>query len=104
MAKKRYPNRVEVLHGPSVEMAKRVEDGSLDFVFIDADHRYEFVVEDIKAWFPKVRSGGTLCGHDYGDPRFPGVEKAVKEYFHTYGTTKRHGIWYVTKINGAWLQ
>jgi hypothetical protein len=77
----RYPGRLKVLHGDSVEMAKHVADGSLDFVFIDADHRYEHALADIRAWTPKVQEQGIVCGHDYNHPRFPGVTKAVHECF-----------------------
>jgi hypothetical protein len=48
----------------SVDAAATFSDGSLDFVFIDADHREAAVLEDIRAWHPKVRAGGVLCGHD----------------------------------------
>jgi hypothetical protein len=56
------------------------EDGSLDFVFLDADHSYEAVMRDIASWLPKVRAGGVLAGHDYG-PRIglEGVSRAVDE-------------------------
>ena len=50
----------------SVKAANLYEDGSLDFVFIDADHRYDSVVADIKAWLPKLKNLGVLAGHDYG--------------------------------------
>lgn len=51
-----------------------------DFVFIDADHRYEAIKADIAAWWPKVKAGGRLAGHDY-TMAFPGVIQAVNEVF-----------------------
>ena len=71
-----YYNAVRL---PSVDAAKTYANNSLDFVFIDADHEYESVKEDIKAWFPKVKVGGILAGHDYAGPWWPGVAKAVHE-------------------------
>ena len=64
----------------SVEAAKTYEDQSLDFVFIDADHSYESVKEDIIAWFPKVKYGGIISGHDY-HMGAPGVMIASNELF-----------------------
>jgi len=54
-----------IVRQASVEAAKAVEDGSLDFVYIDANHGEAFVRADLEAWVPKVRSGGILSGHDY---------------------------------------
>ena len=70
---------IECIIKPSIEAAKDIEDKSLDLVFIDADHSYESVLQDIKAWLPKVRKGGILSGHDYDYPKFWGVKKAVDE-------------------------
>ena len=58
-----YPNILKVKLR-SVEAAKLFEDGSIDFVYIDADHTYQSVVEDITAWKGKVRAGGYIAGHD----------------------------------------
>jgi hypothetical protein len=44
---------------------KYYKDRSLDFVYIDADHSYEIVKKDIKSWYPKVKIGGVIAGHDY---------------------------------------
>lgn len=52
------------------------KDGSLSFVFVDADHSYEAVKHDIQLWLPKVKKGGVLAGHDF--PQEP-VAKAVLE-------------------------
>jgi GR25 family glycosyltransferase involved in LPS biosynthesis len=68
----------------SIEAAKTFEDCSLDFVFIDASHKYEDVKNDIIAWLPKVKAGGVIAGHDYYIDEydyFPGVKKAVNEIF-----------------------
>lgn len=68
----------------SVEAAKHYPDNSLDAVFIDADHTYEAVLADIQAWYPKVKVGGIITGHDFSfNPAFPypGVAKAVLEFF-----------------------
>jgi predicted O-methyltransferase YrrM len=59
----------------------RIPDHTLDFVFIDADHTYEGVCADIKAWWSKVKQGGALCGHDAAHPNFPGVSKALDDIF-----------------------
>lgn len=51
--------------GLSIDIAKTVEDDSIDIVYIDATHTYEGVKSDILAWIPKVKSGGIISGHDY---------------------------------------
>ena len=43
------------------------EDASIDFVYIDARHTYDAVMEDLEAWWPKVRPGGIVAGEDYMD-------------------------------------
>ena len=64
----------------SWEAASRYEDNSLDFVWLDAGHKYEDIKKDIVAWYPKVKVGGTIAGHDYTTAR--GVQTAVNEYFN----------------------
>ena len=70
----------------STDAVKRFADESLDFVFIDANHDYEHVVEDIAAWSKKVRKGGLVCGHDYiKNSKFDfGVIDAVNGWCHSY--------------------
>lgn len=68
---------------PSVDAAKKFKDESLDFVFIDAGHEYYAVKEDILAWYPKVKKGGILAGHDLypTEPTWGDVYKVVEELF-----------------------
>lgn len=63
----------------SVEAAAQIQNGSLDAVYIDANHAYEYVVQDIAAWLPKVRSGGIIAGHDYAHGALSGMPCGVIE-------------------------
>lgn len=54
-----------IIRNFSVEAAKQIPDGWLDFVYIDGDHSYEACMADLEAWDPKVRKGGVIAGHDY---------------------------------------
>ena len=49
------------------------ENGSVDFVYVDGNHEFKYAFSDILLWLPKIRSGGVMSGHDYGD----GVKEAV---------------------------
>ena len=62
----KYPSAI-MFRCSSLDAAKCIPDESLDFVFIDGNHAYEYVVEDIAAWSKKVRPGGIVAGHDYDD-------------------------------------
>lgn len=62
----------------SWESAYEFDDESVDFVFIDADHKYESVVKDIQSWLPKIKKGGMISGHDFTQPS-AGVKRAVEE-------------------------
>lgn len=79
------------LKGVSWEMASNFEDGTIDFIFIDADHEYESVIKDIKAWLPKIKKGGMISGHDYLNPC--GVKKAVDELIDGFKLSN-DGVWY----------
>lgn len=63
---KPYPN-IHFIRKTSMEAVKDFEDGSIDFVYIDGHHGFKYVAEDIWEWSKKVRKGGVVSGHDYGD-------------------------------------
>jgi predicted O-methyltransferase YrrM len=68
---------------PSAEAAQGFDDASLDFVFIDARHTYDAAAEDLAAWWPKVKPGGLIAGHDYTNS--PGVRAAVDQFVAGHG-------------------
>lgn len=73
----------EIWRAHSVNASKHFENESLDFVYLDADHKYEPVRADIQAWWPKIKPGGILAGHDYiakSHIEEFGVIKAVDEF------------------------
>lgn len=65
---------------PSLDAVQLYKNRSLDFVFLDAAHDYENVKNDILSWYPKIKVGGWLAGHDYFLDHF-GVKEAADEVF-----------------------
>lgn len=76
--------RVSLLRMLSVDAARLFADECLDGVYIDANHAYDAVLADLKAWWPKVKSGGLFAGHDfatrYANGEFIEVEAALKAW------------------------
>lgn len=64
----------------SMEAVEHIPDSSLDFVFIDGNHDYSYVKEDLERWSEKVKVGGIIAGHDYYHFRHSGVIEAVDEF------------------------
>ncbi|MBE3122191.1 MAG: class I SAM-dependent methyltransferase [Thermoplasmata archaeon] len=79
---------IEVIRGISPDEAGRFENETIDFVYIDASHLYEDVKADILAWWPKVRKGGILAGHDYyKKPNFTDIKRAVDKFIERENKT-----------------
>lgn len=89
-----------ILRKFSVDAADDVEDGSLDFVYLDGNHAYEYVVADIAAWLPKIRSGGIIAGHDYAPWKLSGMPCGVIEAVNGWTTAYRIKPWFLVGHSG----
>lgn len=70
---------INLIKSSSDKSFKLFEDNSIDFLFIDGDHNYDGIKKDLELWYPKVKIGGIIGGHDYTEPC--GVRQAVDEFF-----------------------
>lgn len=66
--------------GSSTQFLEEFADESLDFVYIDANHSYEYVKSDIENWKKKIKKGGFIGGHDFSY-KFLGTIQAVYEHY-----------------------
>lgn len=89
------PFNAKIIKKFSTDAAQDFEDESLDFVYIDANHEYKFVKQDIELWAPKVRIGGIVAGDDYYMTRAGnmGVIQAVNEYAEAHGHDLQTTLW-----------
>jgi hypothetical protein len=76
-------NRVLIIKKFSDEAVSYFSDYYLDFIYIDGNHKYEYVLNDLRNWYPKVKVNGVIAGHDYGNRL--GVKTAVKEFCFKLG-------------------
>jgi hypothetical protein len=93
----------------SEEASKQFEDDSLDVVYLDGDHSYKGCAADISYWYPKIRKGGILAGHDYCEGNKAkghvyGVIQAVDELVEAHNlnlwiTSEAYASWFVFKDN-----
>lgn len=68
-------NRPKLIRGDTASVASQFKDGSVDALWIDADHSAEGVRKDIEAWKPKLAPGGIMAGHDYD---WPSVQEGIR--------------------------
>ena len=73
-------NRATLIRKKSTDAALEIPDNSLDLVYIDGDHTYDGVIEDLNAWWNKVnQQKGLICGDDYC---WDGVKQACDDFFN----------------------
>jgi len=74
----------------------------LDFVFIDARHRYEDLYTDIFLWKEVIKKGGMISGHDYGHESYPGIKQAVDQWFDKVNVEDGN-VWWVKLDDSRWI-
>lgn len=95
ITKKRLaPYDCTIIRKTSMEAVKDFKDDSLDFVYIDGNHGFKYVTEDIYEWSKKVKRGGIIAGHDYlnGELLF---HKDVKWVVDNYTKAAHIDKWYI---------
>lgn len=99
---RKHEGRHTVIRDTSKRGSKLFADEFFDFVYIDANHSYESVYEDLECWYPKVKKGGIFAGHDYLDrPPVFGVKSAVDKFLSSYTINftdeQDFKTWYIVK-------
>lgn len=96
---KKFAKRAIIYRMTSIEASKKIDDYSLDYVFIDGDHSYIGCKKDIELWMRKIKPGGWIGGHDYKHESRPdlwGIDKAVTEWFGMYTIEEDYNhTWFV---------
>jgi hypothetical protein len=87
-----YKEKLNIVQTVSKKAVNLFVDEYFDIVYIDACHKYESVKEDINLWYPKVKTGGAICGHDYNDC-WHEVRRAVNECIVTPDKTYQDSSW-----------
>lgn len=78
-----FKNNVSIIRDYSEKAYFQIEDNSLDFIYIDGNHDYEHVYQDIMLYYPKIKKGGVISGHDSFN--CPDVLEAVRDFCESIG-------------------
>jgi hypothetical protein len=94
------PN-VAVMRADVAEAAQRFADGSLDLIYLDANHTYEYVLRDLLLWFPKLRPGGLFACNDFFESEVAAKQNiGVIPAWTTF--SKRVQVYPVAVTSGEW--
>lgn len=87
------PYKAVIVRETSMNALSNFANESLDFVFIDGDHHFDYVVQDLVCWARKVKKHGMIILHDYCQFEKAGITRAVDAYTHCH----RIDPWYITR-------
>ena len=94
-----YKEQVRFIFTKSEDALPGLPDG-LDFVYVDGNHAYDYVIKDLEYYYPLLKAGGILGG-DNLEEKFPGVVKAVLEFAGEHNLTLKIKTW--TKSMDWWV-
>lgn len=92
-------DKIKIIRKPSLEAVSMFDDNFFDWSFIDGDHSEEAAFADMQAWYPKIKRGGVLAGHDYRTKDIA-VRAAVKRFSELHGLEiheTEYWAWYFNK-------
>ena len=112
---KEFPGRYELHRGYSLDVARQFKDNFFDFIYLDARHDYDGIKEDLEAWWPKLKTGGLMAGHDFipdGNVKaglfgvqgacFDFFTKQNREYHSISSKDKAGGREEPQRVDGGW--
>ena len=80
-----YGDRTRTIRTTSGKAAKEFRDGQLDFVYIDGNHDAKYFSGDLYTWWPKIRNGGIIAGHDFTtQPWGLGIQSVLLNFASLY--------------------
>jgi predicted O-methyltransferase YrrM len=100
-----YSRKIAIMRMFSTDAVKFFDDEYFDWVYIDANHKYKYIKENLHLWTPKVKVGGLITGHDYENKKEKrrgwGITKAVNEFVEKNNFDLKLGdrcmYWFVRK-------
>lgn len=95
-----FENRFQLIRKTSNEALFDI-DGPIDFVYLDGMTTKQAVYDDISYWWPKIKSGGIMVGHNYGHSSFPNHRRIIEEYFGISPHIQDGYIWWMQKLTQA---
>lgn len=99
------PYDCTIVKAASIDAVKTFAPDSLDFVYIDGNHEFQYVVNDICEWQKIIRPGGMLAGHDYRRDKADRIPFHVMQATQAYADAYHISLWFITKGDKApsWL-
>jgi hypothetical protein len=95
--------RATLIRKLSVDASRDFSDGQFDFVYLDGNHSYSAVLDDMDAWWPKVKQGGMFCGHDFYDWTTPPYWNEVKSAVTRWHTEHKVEMFHSLPCSSWWI-